>query len=228
MHKLKKYTFRFLLFPALVSLVIFSGCLNYEQETDIRHDGSGTMKIHYFMTFLKADSTNNYGKTGIFDADSVRKIYASDRYEIENAETWFDPADSSLNGIIEIIFTKVTRLNNTKLFEGLEFTFKDGAEGHKIFNLFIPPLAPFLNTDLSDYKMKFIYGFPGEIIQHNAQREEQKKLIWEYSFKDIGKGKNLSVTFKPFKLAKTPYWIYYLAGFVLIVVIFFLFRKKRD
>lgn len=228
MIPVNKFRFRLFASLAVFSALFLTGCLNYEQETDIKHDGSGRMKIHYFMTYLNADSTNNYGKTGIFDADSVRKIYASDKYEIENAETWFDSADSSLNGIIEINFTKVTRLNNTKLFEGLEFSFKDGAEGHKVFNLFIPPMAPFLNSELSDYKMKFTYGFPGEIIQHNAQREEQKKLIWEYSFKDIGKGKNLAVTFKPFKLAKTPYWIYYLAGFVLIVVIFFLFRKKRD
>jgi len=45
---------------------------------------------------------------------------------------------------------------------------------------------------------------------------------------EIGKGKTISVTFKPFKLKETPYWIYILAGLVLLIVIFFLVRKKKD
>ena len=70
--------------------------------------------------------------------------------------------------------------------------------------------------------------FSGEVVTHNAPKVEGRTLVWDYTLAEIGSGKTISVTFIPFKLKETPYWIYALTGLVLLFVIFFLFRKKKD
>ena len=78
--------------------------------------------------------------------------------------------------------------------------------------------------------MTYRYSLTGTIISNNAHQVEDNTLTWNYSLADIGTGKSINVTFKPFKLEKTPDWIYMLSGTVLVLlvlVIFFLFRRKR-
>jgi LPXTG-motif cell wall-anchored protein len=105
---------------------------------------------------------------------------------------------------------------------------KDGAAGQKIFSQFIPPIATGFGIDASAFHVTYIYRFSGEIITHNAVSKEGDRLIWRYSLDEIGKGKTISVTFRPYKIRETPVWIYALAGLVLLIVIIFLFRKKKD
>ena len=212
----------FAFFPLLLA-----GCLNYEQETSFNPDGSGDMKIHYW---IKADTSGGktfYDPLGIFNADSLRSDFTSPNIKIDNITVSNDTTDSTAHAVVEFSFTNVDSLNKVKPFAEYHFSMQDGAAGQKIFSQFIPPIATGYGLNDSTYQVTYIYTFPGEIITHNATQVNKKKLIWKYSLAEIGKGKTISVSFRPFKLKETPYWIFFLAGFVLLVVVFFLFRKKR-
>ena len=93
---------------------------------------------------------------------------------------------------------------------------------------FIPPIATGFGIDGTEYTITYVYKFSGTIITHNAHMEDGQTLTWKYTLAEIGSGKTISVTFRPFKLKETPYWIYVLSGIVLLIVIIFLFRKKKD
>ncbi|NCQ17940.1 MAG: hypothetical protein COZ80_08235 [Ignavibacteria bacterium CG_4_8_14_3_um_filter_37_9] len=216
---------KFLIF-AILSLWL-AGCINYEQEVSFSPDGSGDMKIHYW---IKADTSGGktfYDPLGIFNADSLRADFSSPNIKIENINVSNDTTDSTAHAVIALTFTHIDSLNKVKPFAEYHFSMQDGAAGQKIFSQFIPPIATGFGLNDSTYRVTYIYTFPGEIVTHNAIKVEKKKLIWTYSLADIGKGKTISVSFRPFKLKETPYWIFFLAGFVLAVVVFFLFRKKR-
>ena len=109
-----------------------------------------------------------------------------------------------------------------------DFSLKDGAEGQKIFSQFIPPLATGFGINSSAFHVTYKYTFGGDIISDNSTTHDGRVLIWEYSLAAIGSGKTISVTFRPFRLKETPPWIYALSGLVLLIVIIFLFKKKRD
>ncbi|MCA2004538.1 MAG: LPXTG cell wall anchor domain-containing protein, partial [Ignavibacterium sp.] len=125
-------------------------------------------------------------------------------------------------------FSSIDSLNTIKAFAQSEFSLKDGASNQKIFTQFIPPVTTGFGIDGSKYFVKYVYEIRGDIITHNATIQDKNVLTWQYNLNEIGRGKTISVTFKPYKLKETPQWIYYLAGLVLIVVIFYLFRKKKD
>lgn len=219
--KLKKYL---LAFAFILSV---SGCLNYHQEVSFNSDGSGSMKIHYWMKIEDNSKLSLVTHVGIFNPDTLRSQFTHTAILLEDIIVYSDTTDSTTHAIVELSFKVIDSLNSTKPFADANFSMRDGAAGQKIFSQFIPPIATGFDFDNAQFKVSYDYYFPGEIITHNAHRVDGKNLIWEYNLSEIGKGKNISVTFRPHKLEKTPYWIYVLMGIVLLSVVFFLFRKKR-
>jgi hypothetical protein len=215
----------------LILIIIFlslSGCLNYNQEVHLYPDGSGKMKINYWMNLPENGDTTTINKVGIFNPELITKEFSSAYTVLENVEVYIDSVDSTTHSLIELNFNHIDSLNKVKVFEDFQFSLKDGASGQKIFSQFIPPIATGFGIDGSEYSVSYIYTFSGTIITHNAQVEDGQTLTWKYTLAEIGSGKTISVTFRPFKLKETPYWIYVLSGIVLLIVIIFLFRKKKD
>ncbi len=220
-----KKIIRFLL---LFIIVILSGCLNYTQEVSLNTDGSGTMKIHYWMKIPQSGQLEMIDQLGIFNKDSINAQFTSPYSALEDVEVYADTLDSTYHAKIELTFVHIDSLRLTKPFSDAQFSLKDGAAGQKIFSQFIAPIATGFGLDGSEFSVTYIYNFPGEIITHNAPIVEKKNLIWKYNLSELGKGKTISVTYRPFKLKETPLWIYILSGLVLSIVIFFLFKKRRN
>ncbi|GMU95722.1 MAG: hypothetical protein HZC46_01555 [Ignavibacterium album] len=211
-----------------VLAILLNGCLNYEQKVLIYPDGSGNMEIHYWMNVPDSIASKSISNLGIFIPDSIRNEFSSPFVKILEIKTYSDTTDSTVHSIIKIEFSSIDSLNTIKAFAQSEFSLKDGASNQKIFTQFIPPVTTGFGIDGSKYFVRYIYEIRGDIITHNAVNQQGNTLTWQYNLNEIGRGKTISVTFKPYKLKETPKWIYYLAGLVLIVVIFYLFRKKKD
>ena len=167
-------------------------------------------------------------RIGIFNADSIRHEFSSKFTNNVNVQVFSDSTDSTTHAVIKFLFTNIDSLNNIKAFSEANFSLRDGAAGQKIFSQFIPPIATGFGMDGSNYNVTYKYKFSGEIITHNAQKIEGQTLTWHYTLAEIGRGKTISVTFRPYKLKETPFWIYIVSGVVLLIVIIFLFRKKKD
>lgn len=216
-------------FPLLLFfLILFSGCLNYIQDVNLYPDGSGVMKIQYWMKIPDYESTKVIDRIGIFNEDSIRSEFSSPYNTIENVEVYTDTTDSTVHTNLEMSFTHIDSLNKTKPFADANFSFREGAAGQIVFSQFIPPIATGFGIDGSAFNVTYKYTFSGEIITHNAQVRDDRTLSWNYTLAEIGKGKTISVTFRPYKIKETPYWIYILSGVVLLIVRVFLFKKKKD
>lgn len=191
-------------------------------------DGSGKLKINYWIDYKESQSIPVIETLGIFNPDSIRKQFSSDFTNVTFVEARTDTIDSTLHAIINLDFTHVDSLSKLQVFSQYEFSLKDGASGQKIYTQFIPPITTGFGIDGSKYTVTYNIDFRGEIVTHNATNKYNKILSWSYTLPEVGRGKTISVTFKPFKLKETPYWIYVLTGIVLLVVIIFLFKKKKD
>jgi hypothetical protein len=213
---------------AFTLFISIYGCLNYTQKVHLYPDGSGTMNIDYWVNLPQTADTSTINKIGIFNPDLIRKEFSSEYTTINNIKVYVDSTDSTTHSLINLNFTNIDSLNQMRIFEDFQFSLIDGASGQKIFTQYIPPIATGFGIDGSNYKVSYIYKFYGNIITHNAREEDGQTLTWDYTLAEIGSGKTISVTFIPFKLKETPYWIYILSGLVLLIVIIFLFRKKKD
>ncbi|BDQ04070.1 hypothetical protein [Ignavibacterium sp.] len=212
----------------VVLAFLLAGCINYEQRVLIYPDGSGNMEIHYWMHIPDSTVGKSVANLGIFIPDSIRNEFSSPFVKILDITSYSDSTDSTIHSVIKIEFSSIDSLNTIKAFAQSEFSLKDGASNQKIFTQFIPPVTTGFGIDGSKFFVKYVYEIRGDIITHNAISQKKNILTWQYNLNEIGRGKTISVTFKPYKLKETPKWIYYLAGLVLLVVIFYLFRKKKD
>ncbi|NWF50493.1 MAG: hypothetical protein HXY49_08115 [Ignavibacteriaceae bacterium] len=212
----------------LLAAILFSGCINFNQEVHIYPDGSGKMFIHYWMAVPDSQNVEIFNTLGIFNPDSIRKEFESVYTKIEDVEVYYDSSDSTTHAKLKFSFSSIDSLNLVEAFKDSRFRFEDGAPGQKIFSQFIPPIATGFGIDGKKFRVTYRYTFSGEVITHNATEEDGKALVWSYNLSEIGSGKTISVTIKPYKLKETPVWIYVISGIVLLIVIIFLFRKKKD
>ncbi len=207
--------------------VIFQGCIDYYQKTTLKTDGSGDMFVHYTMRVATAQDSVMMKEFGLFDADSLRNVFTANFNTINNVEVYFDGNDSTMHGKIEFEFVHIDSLNQIKFFRDSNFSLKNGAAGQKIFSQFVPPVATGFGIDPKKFAVTYIYYIPGDIVTHNAHNKDVNVLTWKYDLSEIGTGKTLTTTFRPFKLKETPVWIYILAFSVLLIVIIFLFKKNK-
>jgi len=184
------------------------------------------MFIHYWMNWSNPKDSSIVEQLGIFSKDSVYKEFSSEYSSIKNVEVYKDPADSSIHAKVELSFNSLDSLNRTPAFRKSELSIKDGSKNTKIFSQFIPAIATGFGFESKNFNVSYVYYLPGEILSHNAKEIDRNKLTWSYSLDEIGTGKYISVTYRPFKLKETPTWIFICAIFVFIVVVVFLFSKR--
>lgn len=206
----------------------FNGCLNYHQEVTLYPDGSGKMRIDYWMTFVNQESEMVVDNLGIFNPDSIRSGFQSKYCNVENVNVSRDTIENSTHAIIDLSFENIDSLNKTKVFSEYNFSFQEKANGQIVFSQFIPPIATGFGIDASVFKVTYQYTISGDIISHNAHQISGKTLSWYYNLSEIGGGKTIQVTFQPYKLKETPVWIYFLSGAVLLLVLFFLLKKRKS
>jgi len=218
----------FLLLMFFIMATIFNSCLNYYQEVTLYPDGSGKMRIDYWMKFIDEESEKVVDNLGIFNPDSIRSGFQSAYSKVENVNVYRDTTDFSTHAVIDISFNHIDSLNKTKVFAEYNFSFQEKTQGQIVFSQFIPPIATGFGIDASTFNVTYQYTFSGEILSHNAHQVSGKTLTWRYSLSEIGGGKTISVTFQPYKLKETPTWIYILSGAVLLLVLFFLLKKRKS
>ncbi len=211
-----------------ILLVFQFGCLNYYQEVTLYPDGSGKMKINYWMKFINDESEKVVDNLGIFNPDSIKSGFQSAYSQVENVYVYRDTTDSSTHAVIDLSFNHIDSLNRTKVFAEYNFSFQEKTGGQIIFSQFIPPIATGFGIDATKFSVTYKYTIPGEILSHNANEVSGKSLTWRYNLSEIGGGKTISVTFQPYKLKETPVWIYFLSGAVLLLVLFFLLKKRKS
>lgn len=221
----KKLYSYLLLFLIALSL---NGCLNYYQEVTLYPDGSGKMRIDYWMKFVNEESEKVVDNLGIFNPDSIRSGFQSVHSNVENVNVYRDTTDFTTHAIIDLSFTHIDSLNKSKVFSEYKFSFVEKTGGQIVFSQIIPPIATGFGIDASTFTVTYKYTIPGDILNHNAHQVSGKSLSWRYNLSEIGGGKAISVTFQPYKLKETPVWIYFLSGAVLLLVIFFLLKKRKS
>lgn len=212
-------------FILLISVFLFGillpGCLNYTQKTELNRDGSGTMKLVY--AFPPGSQTGRT-ITQEFDTAKIRKEIFDTLFTIDKIETKVDSGDA-LTIYINISFKNIRDLNNTRLFNMFDISLEDGAPGQLKFLQYIRPSGEKPDPRINFFR-KFIFEFDGEMITHNAHKQEGDSYIWEFKYDEIGDGKYIEATFAPQPPNYLPFYI--AIGVVLVAVGGFILIKKRE
>ncbi|HSP07641.1 MAG TPA: hypothetical protein VLR94_10725 [Acidobacteriota bacterium] len=120
-----------------LSVLFIAGCINYEQTTDLKSNGSGTMVMHYSLSQQLVAMMSMGGNQGGGDEktkdmpfklkeDEVRADLKAAGVKVEKFETKTEGENQHF--YVHIAFDKITALNQTKTFKEMpfEWTEKDG------------------------------------------------------------------------------------------------------
>lgn len=211
----------------VILMLIFSGCLNYEQITTIKKDSSGEMFIHYWTSISQMPDSLILSNSGIFNNDSLSNKYLSPFTSMDFTEVYKDFSDSTIHAKVKFNFTNIDSLNKIPAFRNYNFVFEEINEDEYLFSQDVDYFQ-FTPDSSQKFVMNFTYYLPGRIVYHNANSLDQNKLNWEFSINEADSIKQLTAKFEPFRLNETPPWVYYSGIFVFFVVIYFLFRFKKN
>ena len=120
-----------------ILLLFLPGCLNYYQEVTLYPDGSGKMKIDYWMKFDSEESAKVVDKLGIFNPDSIRSGFQTEYSQVNNVKVYSDTTDSTTHALIELSFDHIDSLNKTKVFTEYNFSHRWGRCSGELFFGFI-------------------------------------------------------------------------------------------
>ena len=208
-------------------LLILPGCINYEQVTIIKKDGSGEMYVHYWMNWKSEKDSAAICNAEIFFPDSINAEFSKPYIQIDYISVYKQPSDSSIHAKIEISYEHIDSLNQTEMFYLSRFTLIKGPDETQVFSQFVPPMMQGFGSDKTPRQLEYVYYLPGRIVNSNADEIDKNKLTWKLRSDHLGIGKFLTATYKPFRLKETPAWVYYSALFVFLIVVYFVFRRDK-
>src|SRR3972149_4656157 len=161
----------------------FAGCVNYDQKTELKTDGSGTMKIHYWTGMKNFSMGTTLGKFE-FDETKAKGKYTSGNTDVKSLKVEDNLDDSTKHVNLELSFKDINKLADAKGFEGVLASWKEETDGMKLTYTLLKDTSAAGNMGASDYKITYEFTMPGEIISTNGKKDGQK-VTWDYTVADL-------------------------------------------
>jgi hypothetical protein len=188
----KNFTPALLSFVALLVLTLaLMGCIDYEQKGKLNADGSGVASVHYWtkssnVMFLTSSALK-------FDEASVRQQYAGGGVTIKgDIKIEENQVDSTKHVHVELEFADINNVKNAPAFANTPVSYEK--KGDNMFftqTLKLDTNATKLGMDA--YSISYAWEFPGNVIDHNAQKVEGKAYAWNYKLSDLSKDIDMKV-----------------------------------
>jgi hypothetical protein len=178
---MKKLFTATLLFSFVLFLGIFlTGCVNYEQKTELTKDGSGEMQIHYWTKMSNFSMGTKLGSFNFAESD-VKADYTSGNTEIKDLKVEDDLKDSIKHVRVKLAFKDINKLSDATAFKKLKVSWKEGDDGME-FVYEVPK-----DTSASgDYKLIYEFKLPGEVLETNGSKDGET-VKWNKTLDDIKK-----------------------------------------
>ena len=173
---MKKNVKLFAFFGSLVVLfaVFISGCVNYDQQTTLKADGSGSMKIHYWTKMSNFSMGTTIGKFD-FEEQKAKDNYTSSNTTVKSVKVEDRPnEDSTKHVLVDLDFKDINKISDAKGFEGVKTSWKESTDGMELKYTLLMDTSAANTMGASDYKVTYSFDMPSEIVSTNGKKEGQK------------------------------------------------------
>jgi len=197
---MKKNVKLFAFFGSLVVLIaiFISGCVNYDQQTTLKADGSGSMKVHYWTKMSNFSMGTTIGKFD-FDSAKAKENYTSSNTTVKSLTVEDRPnEDSTKHVLIDLDFKDINKISDAKGFDGVKASWKESTDGMELKYTLLMDTSAANTMGASDYKVTYSFDMPTEIVSTNGKKEGQK-VSWDYKVSDLGKDIDMTCVVKKAK-----------------------------
>jgi hypothetical protein len=176
---------RILLFSALLLTfaIYLAGCVNVEQKTTLKQDGSGTMNVHYWTKMSNVSSSSDLGGFS-FDKDKAKTNYTSSNTEVKNVKVEEKLDDSTKHVTVDLTFKNLNDISSAKAFEKVKASWKEGKEGMDFSYTLAKDTSNAKNMGSDEIKLNYEFEFPAEVLKTDGRKDGQK-VIFDHTLADL-------------------------------------------
>lgn len=174
----------------------FQGCVNLEQKSKINADGSGTMTVHYWTASsnITGDELSGFG----FTEEKVKENYTSNSTEAADIKVEKNETDSTTHVSLNVKFKDFNKLNEAKAFSKIKSSWAKGKDGMDFVYTIPADPSNAGNMGMSDYKLNYVFEFPGEVAITNG-KQDGMKVTWAKTIADLKEDIEMKATIKTAK-----------------------------
>jgi hypothetical protein len=174
--------------------IYFVGCVNYDQKTTLKDDGSGSMKVHYWTGMSNFSMGTTLGKFE-FDEAKAKEKYKSGNSEVTSIKIEEKLDDSTKHVYVELTFKDINKLPDAKGFEGVKPSWKVVNDGMELKYTLLKDTSAAKQMSASDYKVTYEFTMPSEIVSTNGTKDGQT-VKYSYTLSDLGKDIEMTTVVK--------------------------------
>jgi hypothetical protein len=174
--------------------IYLAGCVNYDQKTTLKDDGSGSMKVHYWSGMSNFSMGTALGKFD-FDEAKAKEKYKSGNSEVTSIKVEDKLDDSTKHVYIELTFKDINKLADAKGFEGVKPSWKEVNDGMELKYTLLKDTSAAKQMSASDYKVTYEFTMPSEIVSTNGTKDGQT-VKYSYTLSDLGKDIEMTTVVK--------------------------------
>jgi hypothetical protein len=190
---------KFNLFSVLALFVFafsayLAGCVNYDQKTTLKEDGSGSMKIHYWSDMKNFSMGTTLGKFD-FDEAKAKEKYKSSNTEVKSIKVEDKLDDSTKHVYLEVDFKDINKLPDAKGFDGVKPSWKEVTDGMELKYTLMKDTSAAKQMGASDYSVTYEFTMPSEIVSTNGTKDGQT-VKYAYKLSDLDKDIDMTTVVK--------------------------------
>ncbi len=184
------------IFSAILAIFAFylAGCVNVEQKTTLKQDGSGTMKVHYWTKMSNVKSSSDLGGFS-FEESKAKQNYTSSNTEVKGVKVEEKLDDSTKHVTVDLTFKNINDITSAKGFEKVKASWKEGKEGMDFNYTLLKDTSNAGNMGSSDIKLNYEFEMPAEVLKTNGRKDGQK-IIYEKTLADLKNDIEMTATVK--------------------------------
>jgi hypothetical protein len=174
--------------------VYLAGCVNYDQKTTLKDDGSGSMKIHYWSSMKNFSMGTTLGKFD-FDEAKAKVKYSSSNTEVTSIKVEDKLEDSTKHVNIDLTFKDINKISDAKGFDGVKATWKEVSDGMELKYTLMKDTSAAKQMSASDYTVTYEFTMPSEVVSTNGTKDGQT-VKYSYTLADLGKDNEMTTVVK--------------------------------
>lgn len=178
----------------VLCLVLVNGCVNVEQKTTLKEDGSGSIKLHYWTSMKNLSMGDEIGGFS-FSESGVKSNYTAAGIEPSDIKVTENTDDSTKHVNLNVTFKDFNKLSDAKGFAKSKTSWAKGKDGMDYKYTLLKDTANAGGMGMEEFKLTYETTFPAEVTATNGTKDGMK-VTWNKTVADLKNDVDMTATVK--------------------------------
>ncbi len=178
----------------VLCLVFVNGCVNVDQKTTLKEDGSGSIKLHYWTSMKNLSMGDDIGGFS-FSESGVKSNYTATGVEASDIKVTENTDDSTKHVNLNVTFKDFNKLSDAKGFAKSKTSWAKGKDGMDYKYTLLKDTANSGGMGMEEFKLTYETTFAAEVTATNGTKDGMK-VTWNKTVADLKDDINMTATVK--------------------------------